>query len=188
MYCQTDCLPNIPPFMDRGGGNTPRLPNGIQAIVPAYTFGCYGRILEWGACVEPGNRRERYDIHFQVWRSQPAAQISSFSLIGSNVQRNLRPSRSCVTVTVPVDEQIAVEPGDVVGFYFSHTNPRRRMEPAGVQVDNNAAGIDIWYEDGSPLCSLDSNPQSSCALSIGAAGDLRLRTTGAPIITVEIGE
>ena len=135
--------------------------------------------------MEPaGGRNAQYNIDFQVWRPQPPGQESFFSLIGSNSGRNLRPSSSrCVTLDVSENEQIEIEPGDVVGFYFEHSRRNR----GGVEVDDSAVGVTTWYEEeAESTCPLDSD---TCELSIGTTGNLQSSETGgAPVITAAVGE
>ena len=83
---QQQCgVANLPAFGDRQGdpdslGRPPA--DRLQAIVPAYTFNCTGRVTEWRACVEPGGGRERYYIEFQVWR--PTGVLQCYRLVGLN--------------------------------------------------------------------------------------------------------
>ena len=64
--CSVD---NLPEFGDTDGRDKPDR-DRFQAIVPAYTFQCAGRVTEWRACVQPGgSASEQYYIEFQVWRS-----------------------------------------------------------------------------------------------------------------------
>ena len=59
--CSVD---NLPDFRDLEKGPSR---DKFQAIVPAFTFQCSGRVTEWRACVQPGgDSNEQYYIQFQV--------------------------------------------------------------------------------------------------------------------------
>ena len=58
----------------------------FQAIVPAYTFQCTGRVAEWRACVQPGGTtREQYYIQFQVWRPTANGVDGCYELVDYNI-------------------------------------------------------------------------------------------------------
>ena len=58
--CSVD---RLPPLGDSPGRDTPDR-DRFQAIVPAYTFQCSGRVTEWSACVHPGgSENEEYILH-----------------------------------------------------------------------------------------------------------------------------
>ena len=52
--------------------------------MPAYRFQCSGRVIEWGACVQPGSSSsEQYYIQFQVWR--PTGIEGCYKLVDYNI-------------------------------------------------------------------------------------------------------
>ena len=137
---QQQCgVANLPAFGDRRDDvdYLDRPPaDRLQAIVPAYTFNCTGRVAEWSACVEPGGQRERYYIQFQVWR--PTGVPACYRLVGfnappllvfdgccgvNNTDQLLQPGGfgeplvRCVLLPVSEGEQIQFQPGDVIGYY-----------------------------------------------------------------------
>ena len=58
----------------------------FQAIVPAYTFQCTGRVTEWRACVSPGiSTRQQYYIQFQVWRPTANGIKGCYELVDDNI-------------------------------------------------------------------------------------------------------
>ena len=58
---QQQCNINrLPEFGDRDDRDDTPDHDRFQAIVPAYSFNCSGRVTEWGACVDPG-RSSSYD-------------------------------------------------------------------------------------------------------------------------------
>ena len=86
--CSVD---NLPVFEDlHGGGNDGIRPDRdrFQAIVPAYTFQCSGRVTEWKVCVDPGGMStEQYYIQFQVWR--PTGNTDGcYTLVDYNIPAN----------------------------------------------------------------------------------------------------
>ena len=172
----SQCLSSVPLFGDRD--RVSELPDRIQAIIPAYRFTCRGQIVQWGACVDPHD--QNYDIYFQVWR--PTGASGCYSLVGSNFVDNGNPGsvhnvRRCVVLDVPENEQITVEPGDVVGF---HSTYAVESDGGGVELDEGADHV-VWY---SSQNSPDTNP-----VCTGVSGDLSSqRNSGAPVITAMIGK
>ena len=151
--CSVDSLPE---FGDSGDNKPPSNPGSDrrQAIVPAYTFQCTGRVTEWRACVQPGgSASEQYYIQFQVWRPTANGVDGCYELVDYNIplddareeEMNISDSTSiieaegflsppgdrndplhrCVVLPVRESQQIEVQPGDVVGYYVDHI--RRRI-------------------------------------------------------------
>ena len=93
--------------------------NGTQAIIPEYSFDCYGNVTQWGAVVK--NRNGAYTLAFQVWRRSGGGQGTTgcYTLVGNNHFASIRPAwrgRGRILADVPVEQQIKVRPGDVIGF------------------------------------------------------------------------
>ena len=80
--CSVD---NLPEFGDIYTTSTDRPSRDrFQAIVPAYTFNCTGRVTEWRACLHPGaTTNEMYYIQFQVWR--PTGIGGCYELVDYNI-------------------------------------------------------------------------------------------------------
>ena len=128
---------------------------------------------------------DRYTIDFEVWR--PTETDDCYSFVGSNYIPDVRPGlahnvQSCIVLDVPEDDQIEVEPGDVVGFYVDHIGGSRAVLLDGENYDD----FEMWYRrisnpsqsdlEGSPLC-------------IGEGQNLSIQCTeGAPVITAVIGK
>ena len=71
----------------------------FQAIVPAYTFQCSGRVTEWRACVQPGGSdNEQYYIQFQVWRS--TGIDGCYELVDYNTPLDVEESEVSDSVTI----------------------------------------------------------------------------------------
>ena len=164
---------NLPAFGDSGGSGPPSNP-GIdrrQAIVPAYTFQCTGRVTEWRACVQPGGMaREQYYIQFQVWRPTANGVEGCYELVDYNIplddarqeEMNVSDSTSiieaegylsppegtsgplhyCVVLPVRESQQIEVQPGDVVGYYVNHFKDGDDQTDGGIQwIDSTAVTV-----------------------------------------------
>ena len=179
---------NIPVFQDQRDNPDQRdripLPlDRIQVIIPAYTFTCHGRVVQWGACVERGGGRERYDIDFQVLRPSPVSDpgVDCYTLVGSNLIEDGRPDGGCIVYDVPVEEQFLVQPGDVVGFFSDHVN---REDNNGVQVVESRQDVVVHYRERDAIPATDPE---SCMFVVGP-GQIDLVTTGAPVITAVVGE
>ena len=155
----------------------------IQAIIPAYTFTCHGRVVQWGACVQSGGGGERYDIDFQVLRQSPVSDpgVDCYSLVGSNLIENGQPVDRCILYDVPVEEQVLVQPGDVVGFFSDDVN---RDFNDSVQVIESRQDVVVHYRERDTIPATDPE---SCMFVVGP-GQIDSMTVGAPVITAVVGE
>ncbi len=125
--------------------------------------------------MNPRSNDDQYDIYFEVWR--PTDTDGCYSLVGSNfvnngIAANVHNVRSCIVIDVPENDQVVVEPGDVVGFYTDHDDGT-----GGVELDEGAqfANLEVWYRSlSNPSQSdLEANP-----LCVGNGEDLpTLRTS-----------
>ena len=89
-------MDRLAPFGDSEERDTPDR-DRFQAIVPAYTFQCSGRVTEWRACVQRGGGGERYYIEFQVWR-RTGSTDGCYELVGTNTPQD-------TTETEDMDEE-----------------------------------------------------------------------------------
>ena len=144
----------------------------LQAIVPAYTFQCSGRVTEWRACVQPGDSSdEQYYIQFQVWRS--TGIDGCYDLVGYNSpldadeslvpdsvitidgERVLCPGRDnapdcCVVLPVRESQQIEFQSGDVIGYYVDRfRDGEDRDDESSIQWIENDEVV-VYYEDDLP--------------------------------------
>ena len=213
---QQQCgVANLPAFGNRRDDNgeylgRPRA-DRLQAIVPAYTFNCTGRVAEWRACVDQGGDMERYYIQFQVWR--PTAVPGCYTMVGynapqeptlggmervNNTNQLLQPGDPldhCVLLPVSEDEQIEFQPGDVIGYYADRFRDNGNNEGnGGVQVvsDENVVAynrIDVPLDDLKmqyAIPALGPDP-SSCGFELeGSDSNLTSSTPGAPIISLNL--
>ena len=171
--CSVD---NLPEFGDIYTTSTDRPSRDrFQAIVPAYTFNCTGRVTEWRACLHPGaTTNEMYYIQFQVWR--PTGIEGCYELVDYNIpldhagQEEMNVSDSnviieaegflsppgdngplhrCVVLPVRESQQIEVQPGDVVGFYVDHFFMENDLGGGGIQWIESTE-VKIFYRDNFP--------------------------------------
>ena len=174
--CSIDSLPE---FGDTTNNKPDR--DRFQAIVPAYTFQCSGRVTEWRACVVPGgNSNDRYYIQFQVWR--PNSPTGCYSLVGYNIplddagvpEREISNStiiieaegyldppdnglNHCVVLPVRESKQIEVQPDDVVGYYVDKFEGDGDDDGGGIQWVEDYNDVVVYYEDNLPRESIKSH-------------------------------
>ena len=191
--CSVD---NLPEFGDRrgsGGGGPDR--DRFQAIVPAYTFQCTGRVTEWRACVRPGGSAScQYYIQFQVWRPTANGVDGCYVLVGYNIplhdtqqeEMNISDSTSiieaeeflsppgdngplhrCVVLPVRESQQIEVQPGDVVGYYVDRFRNGRDEIDGGIQWISSTA-VTVYYTDDIPR--VDIKIQYALSMNPAACG------------------
>ena len=179
----------------------------LQAIVPAYTFNCTGRVTEWSACVEPGGGRERYYIQFQVWR--PTRNPGCYSLVEYNAPPDPiislgvlsadqllqpgDPENHCVHLPVNEDEQIEFQPGDVIGYYVDRfKDDDKDHDGGGIQVISDQ-NVVVYQRRDVLLSSLTrgvfaglSIAPSHCQTGILNWFEMLSTTNGAPIISLSL--
>ena len=185
LQCSVD---NLPPFGDTDEREAP-FRDRFQALVPDYTFQCSGRVIEWKACVQPGGSdRQEYYIRFQVWR--PTAISGCYSLVDFNRPVAMSdddgdgddgddgflspqgdssdPLHRCVVLSVPEDQQIEVQSGDVVGYYVDFFIDGQNRDDGGIQwivrnTENERSGrngngnVVVYYRDDLPREDIKSH-------------------------------
>ena len=115
--CQR-CTPvDYPPFLDRHVefNNEPfQVPHPLRFLIISFHFGCEGTITKWQLyTVNNGS----HPIEFQVWREDTTLSSTIYRLVGRNYFPNAGPdSNNLISLTVPEDQQIRVQPGDIVGI------------------------------------------------------------------------
>ena len=132
--------------------------------------------------------RDIYELELQVLRPLPVEQddIQCFSMVESYSQTggpNFPPDNinRCILIDIPSDDQIPVQPGDVVGFYYDYRNTNGI---GGVQLDTARTDITAFYRE---RASIPAPILSSCML-IAGLNNIDSTTTAAPVITVVIGK
>ena len=201
--CTVDGLP----FGDRLQGWARPDNDRWQAIVPAYTFQCSGRVTEWRACIDPGRSPDFvYYIQFQVWRRNGSAD-ECYELVGSNQPEPQEflprigdddddPLWRCVFLSVSEEHQIEFQSGDVVGYYADRSD--NRGDEGGIQwtVDGDSEVVvhyreDLPREDRQSYYAIGGPNPTECGFPI--SGDTNLyslsaSTSGSPIISLSIGK
>ena len=130
-------MQNLPGFANQGGEGGQRLRAGTQTIIPDYSFDCYGNVTQWGAFLEPLGRFLVHSLVFQVWRRTGGGQGTTgcYDLVGDNRFQSVSPapqSQGQILASVPVEQQIEVRPGDVIGFYYGSARDEGESEDSGV--------------------------------------------------------
>ena len=188
-------MQNLPGFANQGGEGVRRFSSGTQALIPDYYFDCYGNVTQWGAFVVPPGRNGLHTLVFQVWRRTGGGQGTTgcYDLIGDNHFQSVSPapqSQGQILKDVPVDQQIKVHPGDVIGFYYASAS-EEDSEDHGVELQrtSNPPGgrpvvVTAWYGP-VPTSNAVAGP---CMIRIGrdSGYDLRSSTSNAPIITASV--
>ena len=211
LQCSVDNLPS--PFGDRRGNeHNPRSEapdrDRFQAIVPAYTFQCSGRVTEWRACVQPGGMsNDQYYIQFQVWRPSGSG---CYSLVGFNrpVDSNEGdeflsppgdsndPLHRCVVLSVTEEDQIQVQSGDVVGYYVDSFKNGDDRDDGGIQWILGGNNVVVYYKDDLPREDIKPHyalpHPSSCGFQISVDSNsnsysLSESMFATPIISLSIG-
>ena len=196
---------NLPEFGDTKERDRPE-PDRFQAIVPDYRFQCSGKVIEWGACVQPGgSANDQYYIQFQVW--EPTEISGCYRLVDFNVpddavmaEEYLVPSDNgivdrCVVLTVRKERQIMVQPGYVVGYYVDYFRDDEDRDNGGIQwiEDGNMM---IYYSDEVPRNNLEQyyaiggRDPNSCGFELPTVSDrysLTVSTSATPIISLSVG-
>ena len=134
---------------------------------------------------------DRYELEIQVLRPLPVDQndIQCFSLVGTYSQIGAPIQGGaldhCIVIDIPSDNQIPVQPGDVVGYYSDAVSDSRDND--GVQLDTNREDVTVFYQE---RASITPSGPSSCSLIAGNnnIADFTDFTTAAPIITVVVGK
>ena len=129
-----------------------------------------------------------YELELQVLRPLPVDQddIQCFSLVGSYSQTggpNFPPDdiNRCILIDIPLNDQIPVQPGDVVGFYSDYLGDNA---DGGVQLNESREDVTVFYRERS---SIPAPIPSSCML-IAGPNNIDTITAAAPVITAVVGK
>ena len=176
------CEPRgLPPLVDdhRSHDTSEEL---VNFLVPSYQFSCHGLVVFWSACVDHGGDRERYEIRFQVWR--PSGD-DCFNLVGVNVPSELlAPDDHCVQYHVPVEQQIQVLPGDVMGFYVD----RYKLSRRGNDLENPTNGGVQLNTDWSESVTLLSPGSGQFLVGTQFCNIQQFSRGAAPVLSASVGE
>ena len=178
-----------------------------QALVPAYSFNCSGRITQWRACVQPAEKGDTYYIQFQVWR--PTGVVGCYKLVGynappadvlnsrnANLSQLLEPINGCIEFSVSKNDQIKFQRGDTIGYYIDHFNPSSNNGKVQMSTSENVTIYHKRINGFSDLRSvyaiqsLGATP-SNCGFVNTSVSDPDSEITssivGAPIISLSFG-
>ena len=206
--CSVDRLPVFEDISSRDSPDNDR----FQAIVPAYTFQCSGRVTEWKACVDPGgNSNEQYYIQFQVWRS--TGINGCYELVGYNTPlddedaENLLsppgdgsdPLDHCVVLPVRENRQIEFQSGDVIGYYVDHFKDGQDEDNGAIEwIKDEDSQVVVHYRSNLPREDIKSQyairianiDPSVCGFPTETSELQSLSETAnsAPIISLSIGK
>jgi len=123
----------------------------VQIIVPGLTFTCDGMVIRWKAVVRIEAQVIPQPIELQVWR--PTGD-QTFVLVGSNTLPLIEDTMGVflLNYTVPEEEQIKVEPGDIVGAFYPE-NPNYRIQTA---ISDNPLATELFIvTSDSPTCTFE---------------------------------
>ena len=169
------CVQNLP-LLDGQRETSNTLENDIQAIVPEYVFSCHGNVTEWQAYIYPLVSGRRHTIELRVWRElatdgRDNSTEPSYALTGSNIFQDVMARRGFLELAVETEDQIQVQPGDVVGFSFSSSS-------AGILLDTGNSAVRVLQ--------YDSNDLMTNRLFLADLQDSAL--LGAPAVTAIVGK
>ena len=148
-----------------------------QALVGSYRFGCNGLINRLEVfCQNNGS----HTAEFHVWRlntSVPGATV--YNLVGKHIIQDARPDENnLLSYSVPEDQQIQVQPGDIVGIRgYNVTEPDPFVIQAQFQLGADVTLYTLSENEPTPTV-LNLNDVSPVPAAIGLPV-MRITVTGA---------
>lgn len=140
VFCQQEgesCAPvDYPEFVDCSGDFF-RFFLTSDLLIGDYHFGCNGFITKFEFYCRPGfNGAQTFE--FQIWRRNLAIDdAEAYNLIGNHVLVNVKPNENNIlSYSVPQDQQIKAEPGDIVGIRVYNAT-----EPDPFQIQAHLVGL-----------------------------------------------
>ncbi len=171
-----------PPFTD--DNSNPVIPSGtpegVEAIIPTYTFNCCANVTEWSTIVQPGGGGHSngvYSVGFLVYRPIGTAN-RCYSEVGKNNFPSVTVSNGFITEPVQPSDYITVQPGDVAGITIASTNGGNE----GIQLDETLNNNRVYYTATDSLAALIPG---SCPTTDGGT---YTRVTAAPMLRVSLGK
>ena len=160
-------------------------------MVTSYQFQCCGNITAWQTYVDPAGPRENedrvYTIIFQVWRPavENVAEEGCYAMVDEDNYKNIPLSRrGLVTRNLEPVDHLSVQPGDVVGYFMSHSSRDNRV--GGIQFDDDGEER-VWYFTNTATDPIMGGSSTSCLFTVGTGQQISSFTTAAPILDVQIG-
>ena len=135
-----DCSLSLPSPNNSGGVFT----DGVQLLIPSWTFSCQGIIDDWFAHVT-GNPSVGSGIEFQVLKPDPV-KSNVYNLIygntyGDDVAGALSADGSRIRLDVNIGYNLPVRPGYIVGVYIDSN----AVNQLSLIYEDTAEDIDIYY-------------------------------------------
>ena len=123
-------------FRDRlaeGASGANQVPHPGQFLANAYVFGCHGVVTQWEAYTFNSGA---HPIEFHVWRANDT-MADIYHLVGINTFQNVQPDANrLISLTVPLEDQITVSPGDFAGIRTIESQQADAGEGFRIQFDN----------------------------------------------------
>ena len=177
------------------GGSRDQLPSDSLVVVTSHEFQCCGNITGWQTYVSPAGSLERvnrvYSILFQVWRSVSGgvAGDGCYTVTGDDRYDDIELSPETgglVNRTLEPADYLTVQPGDVVGYFMSHSAGDNRE--AGILLERrDTQEVAAWYTTNTNDNPIRTGPPD-CPYTVGPGKLLSSSTTSAPILNVQIGK
>ena len=147
-----------------------------QILVGAYRFACDGFITQFDLFCR-GNGSQTAE--FQVWRPNPPTDgMTTFTLVGKHVLLDVRPDQNnLLSYSVPQDQQIQVQPGDIVGLRaYNATEPNAFIVQAHIDLGANSADV-IGY-------NLNENETTPSLLNLDVVGTTAVFPGRLPVMNI----
>ena len=131
--------------------NVSLAPPEVLVLMPHYRVDCEGNISNW-LVVFNGKHNESFQITFTVW--QPDLENKQYTLVGKNqLILNYLENVNLYNLTVNEEDQIFVNPGNVIGFYTNSSESLNESE-CGVRVSLADPQVVTYYY---PYSGLEEN-------------------------------
>ncbi len=180
----------------RKGSESERVPRESLVAITSYQFQCCGNITAWQTYVHPEGARHRdgvYGITLYVLRPGSGVEEDGcYSIVGEDRYEDiqlLEEARGLVNRTLEPANFLAVQPGDVVGYYVTVKPeeggpPRPPNEGITLMKGGNET---VWYFTNTP-----QNPlmfaSSPCQFTVGNGRTLSSFTNSTPVLNVVMGK
>ena len=169
------CVEGFPYFESTQRANKENIASNLL-FLPSYKFTCYGRVAQWGVYVDtfPLRYGGTGSIDLQVWRPEKSGNkvLNYYHFVGNNHVPSFRTGR--LIVNIPEDQQIEVEPFDIVGVTVS------------LSMLVFQSSTRMWYS----IINLTPNPSTTVCLDDNPdpASNLKSTVDYKPIIMAVVGK
>ncbi len=146
--------------------------------MPFYKITCQGRVAQWKVQID-GKGTESMNITFTIWKHNTATNPSRFVLVGKNtLTLNNVHNVTTYELTPSLEDQIAVEPGFVIGLHVG-----RSIGPTSAV---NAIGIEPNEQYSTYFINSDEIQDVDAFLDVSMASVISFNQI--PLVAAEIGE